>query len=472
MKRWIRIENPGEAPVEGFTVLGVSTTRNDGREGLIGQFGSGSKFAINLLMRMGLPPVIFCGRKKLEFEARPQVIDDGLTRTEMSRLWFRAGGRWTASQTVIEHGGRDWQDAWMVLREFWANAMDRSVRQTGDWAKAAMDVVAVEEPKGRSGFTTVWIPADDRLLTVYAEMPKRFLHWSRRELLDKRILPKIDGGAGASPPVIYRDGVFVRQLSGARRASLFDYNLPGHLLRIDESRNADDYAAISGISACWRTAGADDVSLLLLGLQASPDCFEAHRLDTWQLRMSETKNSVQREWLTGWQKAFGSKALACRDAAAAAAAQEQGWIGVTLPTSELFDAFRRLGVPTVLDKIDGADEEGRVPCEPTEAVRREYDRLWAVIVGCGMHRGKTQAELRCFRCPMSAGTLRFGYYREADKTIHVSADVGGHELSATLLEEIAHYVTGARDGARDLQDYAFRLAAVATADRPPSAAAA
>ena len=46
---FLRIQNPGVAPVEGFTLLGVSTTRDCGVEGAIGQFGSGNKHAINVL---------------------------------------------------------------------------------------------------------------------------------------------------------------------------------------------------------------------------------------------------------------------------------------------------------------------------------------------------------------------------------------------------------------------------------------
>ena len=48
------VQNPGVAPVEGFTLLGVSTTRDCGVDGAIGQFGSGNKHAINVLLRAGL----------------------------------------------------------------------------------------------------------------------------------------------------------------------------------------------------------------------------------------------------------------------------------------------------------------------------------------------------------------------------------------------------------------------------------
>ena len=51
---FLLVQNPGVAPVEGFTLLGVSTTRDCGVEGAIGQFGSGNKHAINVLLRAGL----------------------------------------------------------------------------------------------------------------------------------------------------------------------------------------------------------------------------------------------------------------------------------------------------------------------------------------------------------------------------------------------------------------------------------
>ena len=43
------------------------------------------------------------------------------------------------------------------------------------------------------------------------------------------------------------------------------------------------------------------------------------------------------------------------------------------------------------------------------------------------------------------------------------------ELRQTVLEEIAHYLTGSKDETRDLQDWAFKLAvrvAMAIPDRP------
>jgi hypothetical protein len=64
------IQNPGVSPIEGFLLLGVSMTRDCGVEGTIGQFGSGTKHAINVLLRAGLKVVVYCGKTRLEFLTR------------------------------------------------------------------------------------------------------------------------------------------------------------------------------------------------------------------------------------------------------------------------------------------------------------------------------------------------------------------------------------------------------------------
>ena len=69
---YLVIQNPGVAPIEGFTLLGVSTTRDCGVEGTIGQFGSGNKHAINVLLR--------AGRRSSSTAARPAWTSRPATR--------------------------------------------------------------------------------------------------------------------------------------------------------------------------------------------------------------------------------------------------------------------------------------------------------------------------------------------------------------------------------------------------------
>lgn len=73
MATYLKIENPGVCPVEGFLLLGATSKRladNDSPY-TIGQFASGNKHAVNVLLRAKLYPVVFCGNHKLEFGTKP-----------------------------------------------------------------------------------------------------------------------------------------------------------------------------------------------------------------------------------------------------------------------------------------------------------------------------------------------------------------------------------------------------------------
>jgi hypothetical protein len=72
---YLKIENKGEAPVEGYLLLGVSTTRESKDKRTIGQFGSGSKHAISLMLRHDINPTVFCGSLRLDFFAKPITVE-------------------------------------------------------------------------------------------------------------------------------------------------------------------------------------------------------------------------------------------------------------------------------------------------------------------------------------------------------------------------------------------------------------
>ena len=71
MPVYLKIENIGVCPPEGFTVLGVSLADKSSHQGVIGQFGSGNKHGVAVLLRHGLSPVVFAGTLRLEFGTSP-----------------------------------------------------------------------------------------------------------------------------------------------------------------------------------------------------------------------------------------------------------------------------------------------------------------------------------------------------------------------------------------------------------------
>lgn len=92
MAAFLKIENVGACPAEGFTVLGVSLADTTDRQGVIGQFGSGNKHGVAVLLRNELAPVVFAGTLKLEFGTKPQTVGDGLAEKEFARVVVKYGG--------------------------------------------------------------------------------------------------------------------------------------------------------------------------------------------------------------------------------------------------------------------------------------------------------------------------------------------------------------------------------------------
>ena len=125
------IENPGVAPIECFTTMGVSTTRFDKADGSIGQFGSGTKHAINVLLRNNISCVMFLSRTKLEFEVEGKVINDGLSSKDFNFVFVNetsSSGKKERHSTgfTLEWGTQDWTDPAMAIREFVSNEIGRA----------------------------------------------------------------------------------------------------------------------------------------------------------------------------------------------------------------------------------------------------------------------------------------------------------------------------------------------------------
>ena len=100
-----------------------------------------------------------------------------------------------------------------------------------------------EKVRAKRGCTRVFVPADnEEVIRFFANLGKWFLHFSRAgSRSPQAILPKKSRNLDPDchTAVIYRRGVRVREIDQYSSESLFDYNLND--LRVDESRNVDDY---------------------------------------------------------------------------------------------------------------------------------------------------------------------------------------------------------------------------------------
>jgi hypothetical protein len=465
------IQNPGVAPVEGFTLLGVSTTRDCGVEGAIGQFGSGNKHAINVLLRAGLKVFVYCGKTRLDFQTRDDEIDDGLVRKPIKRVVCKLGG--TSTRTidlgwVLDFGAIDWTDLGMALREFISNAIDRTVREeNGEFVAAMLDerlsvkTVDDEKVKARDGYTRVYVEVNESIQQYVDELPKRFLHFSvEPSQVKKSFLPKANRNVnGKKTAVIYRAGVYVREVEDYSEDSIYDYNFKASELAIDESRNSSDYAIRAAIARLYRKASATELVPVFKALVDQRPVFEEH-LDPDYIISSWDKPKTEQSaaWQQAWQAVAADAVLCGPSAAIVEFVQRKGYDAKPIKSQNIVEAARRFGIKTDAQVLTDTEKKGREKLPATEAAKAAVDEVWGWLTKYNLADGVEKPVVGCFRDVMNGGTRTLGFCDEEGVYIaDDQASVRSKPLLKTVLEECIHWVTKAGDGSRDLQDFAFRM---------------
>jgi len=465
---YLLVQNPGVAPVEGYTLLGVSTTRDCGVAGTIGQFGSGAKHAINTLLRSGLRLLIYCGKTRLEFTTREDRINDGLVTKNIKRVVCKLGG--TSSKTLdmgwcLDFGAIDWTDLSMALREFVANAIDRTVREKGDFIPALLSeelrVAMVEDGavRARDGFTRVFVEVNPDVQRFYGELPRRFLHFSGNpSLVKESLLPKAERNlSGKRTAMVYKEGVFVREIQEEEEASLYDYNFHDGELRLDESRNSSEYDIKGAAARLFRKANAQQLAPVLKSLVAQEQTYEA-TFDSYYLAPSyqEPEPEQKEAWQKAWELAAGPGAVLC-DANLSHTAdfvEKKGFRPKAVKAPAWISAAAKCGVKTASAVLDGDESNGKQVLPATEAAIKAVDTVWSWLEQIKMTQGKKKPVVSCFRDIMKAGSEVMGYYRNG--VVYFKEDIAtavNKYLLQTAFEEVAHYVTGATDMSRDFQNF-------------------
>ena len=469
---FLKVQNPGVAPVEGYTLLGVSTTRDCGVEGAIGQFGSGNKLAINVLLRAGLKVVVYCGRTRLDFQTRDDEIDDGLVRKPVKRVVCKMGG--TATRTidlgwVLDFGGIDWTDLGMALREFVSNAIDRTLREeNGEFIPAIQDerlsvtVVGDDKVRAKDGYTRVYVEVIDPVLRYVDELPRRFLHFSSHpEQVKQSLLPKAGRNLkGNLSAVIYRAGVFVREVEDVPEASVYDYNFRTTELPIDECRNSSDYSIRAAVARLYRRATAAELVPVFTSLVNHDPVFEAS-LDPHYICPSwETPQPEQRQaWQQAWQAVAADAVMCGPSETVAEFVMQKGYAARTLKADNIVKVAARFGIKTDVQVLTACESSGFQKLEPTTAAVEAVDLAWGWLARASLTDNKVKPAVGCFRDVMNAGCRKLGFCDETGVYLAEDHASGVTKMVlATALEEVAHWVTGATDNSRDFQDFLLRLA--------------
>jgi hypothetical protein len=452
---YLLIQNRGVAPEGAFTILGASGNRD--AEGTIGLFGTGNKHAINCALREGLEVRVYCGIDRLEFGVADEQFEDQIVQ----RITLTKNGKKPVPRDwTLDWGSIDWTDIGMGLREFVSNAVDRSTRNGS--LQEALDngdlvVALTEKMQAKSGYTRVYVEASPDVLRYLSELDKRFLCFSSNDLTGM-ILPKFGRGLQGGGAMIYREGVFVRQICGMK--SLRDYNFPADELSIDDCRNSSGYAVGGAVGKALREAKAEDLVPILESIGRNEQTFEGS-LDSSYLNPSWSGPTVQqkKEWQDAWRTAFGDAVLTGGEAIVSDFVVQKGYVPKIIEADGWRSALAAFGIKTYRDVLSENERLGRVPVPSTAAAQKAVDQVWEWVEAAGMDFGKSKPPVHCFKNIMNAGSTVYGYYEEG--AVYLNSTIADECNKMTLkvaLEEVAHYVTGAKDNARDFQDFAFGFA--------------
>lgn len=478
MPAYLKIENIGVCPPEGFTVLGVSLADTSEQEGVIGQFGSGNKHGVAVLLRNGLSPVVFAGTLKMEFSTRPQTVADGLACKDFGRIVVKYGGTDQHSGAnrsstedlgfVLDYGKQDWQEVALALREFVSNAIDRSIREWGDWSGVKIEIVDEGQVRAKRNYTRVFVPLNAEVLDFFNNLGRWFLHFSEPDMLDRAILPKNNRNLGdRKAAVIYRRGVRVREFESSDQESLFDYNLND--LRLDESRQASDWDVKHAAAKALANADKTILAMLFDRLLNSDKGAWEFGFDTYSLQPTyrdnaESEARKRRNWQEAFTQIAGDDAVLTGNGSVEQL-ERKGYKPIKAPEC-LVNAAEQYGVQTPARVLTLDEMAGRSITEPTDSAQAAVDFVWAVIEQHGLSNGKDKPPVRCFTSILDGGVMLNGYYR--DGVVYINSDLApagisepgilSHRLIKVALEEVAHYVTGATDNSRDFQDYLLELA--------------
>lgn len=443
------IENLGEAPVESFTLLGASGSRGD--NSLIGQFGSGAKLAITSLLRKGLHVTVYSGLTRMCFKTKTIEIEG---RTE-EQVFIQFAGTSTKKVDlgwVLGFGSMDWEDEGMSLREFIANAIDRVIRDGGSLDEdMRVELIPDSLKKARSGYTRVFVEANEACKDYLDDLPRRFLHFSDLDptqpiLVKQAKYPKAQ---------IYYNGVWVCEL-GRTGSSLCDYNFSGSQIKIDESRNLNEYTARSAIAELYQDASVEDLARVFSALNRGESWME-HSLDALYLQSNSWENEHKgrcANWLAAWAQVHGDDAVACENVTGtdSKSAKKKGYdLGVV--TSSWLSTVRDYGVPTSSSVLDENERNGRALHAATKAVRETVDEVWEWIKAVELD-DKPKPDVGCFTEDDPDTACTNFVHEEGVYLLHVSDD---DELTEAALEVLAKYLTGSSSYDEDCQKFTMQI---------------
>lgn len=413
---YLRIHSKNtQVSITDMFTLGVSTSRGTEK---IGQFGSGALMAVLLWLReYGCAPVFFVNGQKVRFTFKPEAKSDG---GQFNRV-YQSDTKKVPLTVAMEHGELDWKEPGMALREWISNAIDQGEDIT---SSECIDEVSKITPT-ESG-VTCYVQMNGDVRKYWGKISEYFLHYSGQHT--KKMIPK----AEISPCRVYRRGVYIRTLD---QESIFDYNLD---FDIAESRNGSSDSMEADIFNHLGYDIDEDNSIRIMSYVMKNEKSLETKWESWRGRGRNT-----------WKSAL------------------DGLEDKVIPNNTLPDVGSGVRIPSKwydfivehrreLDGLASTCEltrEGMKILPPSEELIKDCDNAWAFFELIGMTNGKTKPEVNMFESVNGTTPKALGVYSPNVGTISIWKDC--HKSLGTIVHEMAHHITGAKDHTSQFQEFGF-----------------
>jgi hypothetical protein len=428
---YLCIENNGVCPIQGFDLLGASTARGTGK---IGQFGTGAKHAILVLLRNGIAPIVYLGETPVKFSTDDEFMGD----KKFERVYYRVGNaERTKTSMSTEFGELDWgKNMDMALREFISNAIDQNDGQ-------APILNITNKVRGEEGTTRIFVEFNTAVRKYYADIENRFLHFGDGKNADKVFFPNDENNG----PAIYRKGVYVKRigLTYGRAPALFNYNFPD--LDIDECRNLEGDRGENRIGR-EILQNKQLFIAIIRHLNNNGNCWEHDALGSWHFAYYHASKDITK-W---WKDTFGDLTITASDSVHEFALRKgipclrlkEGWVST----------LSKCGIPTMDKCVSPLVEKGCVEIPTEDNTQKIFDKVWNTLVEFSLHSNKVKPELKMFEKHQEGQSMIHGYYK--DNVVYIHKDYATYH---TILHEIGHHITGAEDKTHDFQEFFCKVSA-------------
>jgi len=432
------VANKGEIDLAGIRLLGLS--RKD--DSKIGQFGTGLKEAITMLLRDGTNIWVFAGMNRVDFQIRQKDGHDEVCfhLTEPVNDW--AAGVWHGMGIHPNFGKRDWHCAFQALREIICNAYD----EEGMYHTMTDDAIY-----GEAGHTKIVIESTRDLAEEYVKLEDKLLFLNNVVPFDENKYGKIlnkDPRRGKLLWVFHRQ-VFV-QCAEDELPSLFDYDLS--LLELNESRSADWYSCKCQIGYAIGASSLNTITEFLRKVSdSSIGAYYEGYIDDVYLRAGA--NYKFDNWRTAWVNLHGEAAVACSndDPYFADKLQRMGYKVVCVPRKFL-RFFEDIDIPTYV-KVLTEDDRNRIEVKNHSLAC--VDLVWSRLTAVGITTKPCPNNYSFTQDTTAGGEAIFGFVRDNEIYINESI-IGSPKERIVVLEECVHALTKASDMTRDLQSWLFK----------------